>query len=233
MAFQYLQSWLYKSLAPIDKPKLQRFDANDPATTTELLVSVVEKDGGVIVQNIISAELTAQIKQDLEPHFNTDKIDASGFFPTTTQRATGLLAFSDACADLACNQTYINVANKMISSTYTYWTGQKQETVTSKPVISSTVGFRVNPGGHQQDLHRDDGDYHTRSCDMPMMLGCVTALTKTTAENGATIVIPGSHLWGPDRCPKNEEAIPAELEPGDALIFAGNLYHAGGGNSTT
>lgn len=67
---------------------------------------------------------------------------------------------------------------------------------------------------------------------MLMMLGCVTALTKTTKENGATIVIPGSHKWGPERCPYDEEAIPAELNPEDALIFAGNTYHAGGGNST-
>jgi ectoine hydroxylase-related dioxygenase (phytanoyl-CoA dioxygenase family) len=75
-------------------------------------------------------------------------------------------------------------------------------------------------------------DYHTRNSDMPMMLGCVTALTKTTKENGATIVIPGSHLWRPERCPYDEEAIPVELNPGDALIFAGNTYHAGGGNVT-
>ena len=45
------------------------------------------------------------------------------------------------------------------------------------------------------------------------MIGCVTALTKTTKENGATIAIPGSHLWGPERRPLNEETIPAELEP--------------------
>lgn len=68
---------------------------------------------------------------------------------------------------------------------------------------------------------------------MPMLLGCVTALTKTTKENGATIVIPGSHLWGPERCPLDEEAVPAELNPGDSLVFFGNTYHAGGGNITT
>jgi ectoine hydroxylase-related dioxygenase (phytanoyl-CoA dioxygenase family) len=67
---------------------------------------------------------------------------------------------------------------------------------------------------------------------MPMMLGCVTAITKTTKENGATVCIPGSHTWGPERCPLDEEAIPAELEPGSALIFVGNLYHAGGANVT-
>ena len=65
-----------------------------------------------------------------------------------------------------------------------------------------------------------------------MMLGCVTALTKTTKENGATICIPRSHKWGPERCPLDEEAIPAELAPGSALVFVGNLYHAGGGNIT-
>ncbi|KAB2574181.1 Dioxygenase trt7 [Lasiodiplodia theobromae] len=64
------------------------------------------------------------------------------------------------------------------------------------------------------------------------MIGCVTALTKTTKENGATIAIPGSHLWGPERRPLDEEAVPAELEIGDALIFLGNLYHAGGANIT-
>lgn len=240
---------------PSSPPKFERRDATDPSTTTEVLVSVIERDGGVIVEKLISQELATQIKSDLKPYFDTDPIDPSGFFPHTTQRANGLLAKSDACVELACNPTYINVANAMVSSTYTYWNGQQQETVTEKPIISSTVGFRVNPGGKQQALHRDDrfvnheqiyyyvcfqaniwlfeSDYHTRNCDMPMMIGCVTALTKTTKENGATIVIPGSHLWGPERCPRDEEAIPAELNPGDALIFVGNTYHAGGGNVTT
>lgn len=141
----------------VQKPQLTRCDANDPSTTTDLLVSIIERDGGVIVENLITQELATQIRSDLKPYFDTDKLDPSGFFPHTTQRATGLLANSDACVDLACNKTFIDTANKLISSTYTYWTGQRQETVTCKPIISSTVGFRVNPGGRQQDLHRDDG----------------------------------------------------------------------------
>ncbi|KAF1985298.1 PhyH-domain-containing protein [Aulographum hederae CBS 113979] len=237
MAFQFLRNFLtvessVESEKPSATPKIERFNALDPSTTTDLLVSIIERDGGVIVENLIAQPLAQTIKSDLKPYFDTDRVDPSGFFPSTTQRATGLLAKSDACAELACNKNFIDVANRMISSTYSYWTGQRRETVTSKPVISSTVGFRVNPGGRQQDLHRDDSDYHTRNVDMPMMLGCVTALTKTTKENGATIVIPGSHKWGPERCPYDHEAIPAELNPGDALIFVGNLYHAGGGNIT-
>jgi len=117
--------------------------------------------------------LCEQIHQDLEPYFNADKVDASGFFPTTTKRATGLFATSDACVELALNPLFQAVANRVLSSKYTYWEGQKQKTVTGKPQIASTVGFRIEPGGSQQVLHRDDADYHTRNCDMPVMLGCV------------------------------------------------------------
>ncbi|KAH0837060.1 phytanoyl-CoA dioxygenase family protein [Fonsecaea pedrosoi] len=145
------------SNAQLAKPTLARCDANDPATTTDLLVSIIERDGGVIVENLISKELATRIKTELKPYFDTDKVDPSGFFPHTTQRATGLLARSDGCVELATNPTYIDVANRMISSTYTYWNGQQKETVYAKPIISSTVGFRVNPGGRQQALHRDDG----------------------------------------------------------------------------
>jgi ectoine hydroxylase-related dioxygenase (phytanoyl-CoA dioxygenase family) len=55
---------------------------------------------------------------------------------------------------------------------------------------------------------------------------------KTTKENGGTIVIPGSHLWDNERPPLGREAIAAELEPGDTLLFDGHIYHAGGSNDT-
>lgn len=133
---------------------IERRNAN--STSKDELIAIIERDGGVIVEGLISADLASRIKSDLKGHFDTDDVDASGFFPDTTQRATGLLGISDACVELACNETYINVANDILGSTFTYWNGQKQETVTTKPVISSTVGFRVNPGGRQQALHRDD-----------------------------------------------------------------------------
>ncbi|KID83547.1 phytanoyl-CoA dioxygenase family protein [Metarhizium guizhouense ARSEF 977] len=206
--------------------------ANDPSTTGALLQSIIERDGAVIVRGLVSQELCERIRRDLKPQFDSDRVDESGFFPTTTKRAHGILAYSDATAELLVNPLFQSVANGMLTSRYTYWEGQGKKSVSAKPQIASIVGFRVEPGGTQQALHRDDSDYHTRNCDMPVMLGCVTALTKTTKENGATIVIPKSHLWGPDRMPLNEEAIPAELEVGDATVFVGNVYHAGGANVT-
>jgi ectoine hydroxylase-related dioxygenase (phytanoyl-CoA dioxygenase family) len=129
---------------------------NAKTTSEEELIEIIKRDGGVIVEELISQELAAKVKADLEPYFDADIKDESGFFPETTKRATGLLGISDACVELACNKTFIDVANKMLTSVYTAWTGQEQHTFRSKPYISSTVGFRVNPGGKQQGLHRDD-----------------------------------------------------------------------------
>ncbi|KAK2672825.1 hypothetical protein RAB80_010368 [Fusarium oxysporum f. sp. vasinfectum] len=187
--------------------------ANDPGTTADTIINALERDGALIIKGIASKSLCEQIRSDLKPLFDSDVKDDSGFFlPPPSEQLVSLLP-----------QTHVK---------YTYWEGQEQLTVFGKPYIASAVGFRVEPGGKQQALHRDDSDYHPRNCDMPVMLCCVTALTKTTKDNGATIVIPKSHLWGPDRCPLDEEAIPGELEIGDAMLFLGNVYHAGGANIT-
>lgn len=141
---------------PAPTPTFARLNATKSSTTPEALISAINQDGGVIVENLIPRELAAQIKTDLKPHFDADIPDKYGFFPATTQRATGLLGFSDACVELACNPLYIAVANALVSSRYTLWRGDRQETVSGKPILTSTVGFRVNPGGRQQVLHRDD-----------------------------------------------------------------------------
>jgi len=138
------------------KPQLVRIDASDPNTTPEQLIEVIKRDGGVIVENLISRELAARIKAELKPHFDTDRADTSGFFPTTTQRASGLLAVSDGCVELATNPLFIDVANALLTNHFSFWQSQKRKHVATKPTISSTVGFRVNPGGTQQVLHRDD-----------------------------------------------------------------------------
>jgi hypothetical protein len=158
---------------------LTRVYANDASTTPALLQSIIERDGAVIVKGLVPRELCERVREDLKPQFDTDRVDESGFFPTTTKRAHGILAYSDATAELLVNPLFQSVANGILTSNYTYWEGQGKKRVSAKPQIASIVGFRVEPGGTQQALHRDDADYHTKNCDMPVMLGCVTVRTNT------------------------------------------------------
>jgi ectoine hydroxylase-related dioxygenase (phytanoyl-CoA dioxygenase family) len=62
------------------------------------------------------------------------------------------------------------------------------------------------------------------------MVGCLIAGSECTKKNGATAVIPGSHLWGPDRAPKESECTYAEMQPGSAFFSLGSTYHGAGEN---
>ncbi len=58
------------------------------------------------------------------------------------------------------------------------------------------------------------------------------ALVDFTAENGATRVAPGSHLWDRGRTAEPEELVAAEMPAGSAVIYLGSTIHGGGANTT-
>ena len=60
----------------------------------------------------------------------------------------------------------------------------------------------------------------------------MVALTSFTAENGATRVVPGSHLMADDRAHDPAATVPAEMAPGSVLLFSGRTVHAAGANHT-
>jgi len=67
---------------------------------------------------------------------------------------------------------------------------------------------------------------------------CLTffvASHKTHEGNGATRIVPGSHLWSYDRPPPaigDIGIVDAEIDRGDALIILGSVVHGGGANNT-
>jgi hypothetical protein len=91
-------------------------------------------------------------------------------FPRQHNELRVYLGISRACVDTAIHSLFLAVANRVLTSTYTFYIGSIKKIVHSKPIISSTVGFRVNPGGEQQGLHRDCTDFHTRPCGWPMLI---------------------------------------------------------------
>lgn len=112
---------------------------------------------------------------------------------------------------------------------------------TTRPILSTASTIDVRAGAAGQRLHRDDKVHHfdhldtiktgyIRSVDVSMSL--LVPGVQSTEENGATLVIPGSHLWGDERAPKRTEAVQACMVPGEALLFLGSFYHAGGANRT-
>jgi ectoine hydroxylase-related dioxygenase (phytanoyl-CoA dioxygenase family) len=64
------------------------------------------------------------------------------------------------------------------------------------------------------------------------MINCMWAVDEFTADNGATLVVPGSHKWPKDRQPEPHEITQGAMPAGSVLIYFGGLLHAGGANRT-
>lgn len=126
-----------------------------------------------------------------------------------------------------------------LSSTDPTWYDEKCTFYTSHPLLSAAMGMDVRPNAAGQRLHRDDKMYHTRHVDATRTgwttgrddgFGVFVPGIKTTIENGATRMIPGSHLWGDDRGAKCEDAVYAEMEVGEAAFIFASTYHGGSTN---
>jgi ectoine hydroxylase-related dioxygenase (phytanoyl-CoA dioxygenase family) len=95
----------------------------------------------------------------------------------------------------------------------------------------------IAPGQSEQILHRDAENWPlTKSRDdMEVTVSCMFALDDFTAENGATRVVPGSHLWDDyqSRFPAPEEVTQAVMPAGSGMIYTGKVLHGGGANVTT
>lgn len=137
-------------------PQLTRLSCKDAATTCGKVVDILRRDGGVILTGFVNLELTRSMSSEMRPLFDADGGDQSGFFPSTTRRATGLLGASDGCVELATNKLWIDVCNTVLTSTCRPWYGERRATFTAKPILTGTFGFQIHPGSRAQELHRDD-----------------------------------------------------------------------------
>jgi ectoine hydroxylase-related dioxygenase (phytanoyl-CoA dioxygenase family) len=86
-------------------------------------------------------------------------------------------------------------------------------------------------GVFHKKVHRDVRGF---SSDVPLMLNMLVMLDDFTVENGATYLLPGSHLLA--QCPSDNDffnnAIHGTGKSGDILVWNSNLFHASGINAT-
>jgi hypothetical protein len=100
-------------------------------------------------------------------------------------------------------------------------------------LLSQCQVINVMSHSPAQPLHIDDGFYPWPRPRPALSAATVFAVDDFTEENGATVAIPGSHLWGEDRSPQqNDTVVPAVMPAGSCILFLGNLWHGAGANRT-
>jgi len=99
-------------------------------------------------------------------------------------------------------------------------------------LLTSFHTVNIGPGSKAQEIHTDDGLIALPRPRPLMGIGTMVSFDDFTATNGATTLIPGSHLWDDDRKPKREEMIPAVMPAGSMVYFLNTLWHSGGANTS-
>jgi ectoine hydroxylase-related dioxygenase (phytanoyl-CoA dioxygenase family) len=99
-------------------------------------------------------------------------------------------------------------------------------------LISAFHTIVINPGEKAQSLHHDDGYIPAPRPRRPFGAAIMAAFDEYTATNGATRIIPGSHLWDSERRAKHEDTIPAICPEGGVVYFISTLWHGGGANGS-
>jgi ectoine hydroxylase-related dioxygenase (phytanoyl-CoA dioxygenase family) len=100
-------------------------------------------------------------------------------------------------------------------------------------LISSLSSIAIGPGETPQPIHADDQLIPLPKPHPPTVCNTMWALTDFTEDNGATRIIPGSHLL--DHSPnygEHYDSIAAEMPKGSVLVWHGSLWHGGGENTT-
>lgn len=204
------------------------------SSSAEDVIAVLERDGGVIIEDFLASGTLAGLKSDLIPRMQGQSTGRDTFSGDKTRRMGALFAHTRHVADVVTHPLYLQAARHILSKPVLSWAGDTRYETAPDVRIGVTQAIQIGPGQGAQPLHRDDTVFlwrhptYGREARVQIML----ALSDFTAENGGTLVIPGSHAWDDERQPLISEAIPTEMAAGSALIFLGSTYHAGGRNQT-
>jgi len=193
-----------------------------PSTSSvDSIVEVLEKDAGVIIDNIVNSDFLVELNEELNPFLSSDNLGRDEFTGFKTNRIGALIARSKKCRELALNKLINETAAQYLKP---YCDGYQ---------LHFTSAVSIGPGESSQILHRDRGiwgGYLPRKVEP--LLSTIWAINKFTKANGATQVVPGSHKWDKNRQPVENEIAFAEMDAGSVLIYTGTVLHGGGENTT-
>ncbi|BCW89176.1 hypothetical protein sos41_23320 [Alphaproteobacteria bacterium SO-S41] len=94
-------------------------------------------------------------------------------------------------------------------------------------LVSSLSSIAIDPGERAQPIHSDDQIIPLAKPHAPVICNTMWALTDFTEENGATRLVPGTHLKPSPEYGGQYETIPAEMPKGSVLIWMERCGMAG------
>jgi ectoine hydroxylase-related dioxygenase (phytanoyl-CoA dioxygenase family) len=208
---------------------LQRPNITDPV---EDITAALEHDGAAIVDGLLDADTLGRFNTELDPLLDVEVTSDSRafvnegvplFFGARTRHLTGVAAKSRVFAtEIMVHPLYLAVAEAVLGGA-----------CASYQLNLAQVMDR-GPGSERQMLHRDEDVWiHMPRPHPELQFASVIALVDFAEDNGATVVVPGSHRWDRERQALESELAVAEMPAGSGVLYLGSTLHGGGANSSS
>lgn len=193
-----------------------------------------DRDGFIVFGKVLTDDEIAAIRGALQPHLDRDQPGRNAFEGRKTNRVYGLLAKSPVFADLCIHPLAMAFVEADLEAS---------------ALLSACLAINLHPGETAQPWHYDEAHIRLPRPRPSAKVSAFWAIDATTHENGATEVLPGSHLWGDDAfagmlaeehfagaSPADDDpgaradAVQAPLPAGGLMLAKGTLWHRGGAN---
>lgn len=180
----------------------------------------LERDGYTIVRDAFDPDLATALLDDVRrlEHQLGIGPGRNGFEGYATTRVYNLLAHGPLYQQIPLHPRVLPLIEHLL--------GQGC-------LVSSLSSIAIGPGERAQPIHADDQVMPLPKPHPATVANSMWALTDFTEANGATRLIPGTHLA--DQSPnygQRYDSIPAEMPAGSILVWHGSLWHGGGANTT-
>jgi ectoine hydroxylase-related dioxygenase (phytanoyl-CoA dioxygenase family) len=182
-------------------------------------VERVRRDGFTVVEDAIAPDLVDALNAALlrlERQLDA-KPAMNGFEGHKTVRIYNLLAYGAPFTDVPVHANVLPVVEEILDPGC---------------LISSLSSIAIDPGEIAQPIHADDMVIPLAKPHIPIVCNSMWALTDFTEANGATRLVPGSHVKDNPVYGGTYDSVPGAMKKGSVLIWDGSLWHGGGANKT-
>jgi hypothetical protein len=184
--------------------------------TVDTVVAALKSDGYCAVEGLLPSEEVTAARASLADVLAATPEGRNDFEGFKTQRVYALFAKTRAFDGPATHPLLLGVLDRVLRHYQ----------------LSAPTGIQIGPGEKAQVLHRDDQIYPLPPDYPDVVVNTMWALDDFTEANGATRLVPGSHLWTDRQPGPDDEVVQAVMPAGTVLFYVGKIWHGGGANTT-
>ena len=195
---------------------LEHFPAEPAAVSVP---AALGRDGAVIVDDVLDASTLDVLRRELEPCLAVTAPGPEAFTGLNTRRFGALIERAPSTRALVTHPLILDITGRLLPGA-------------TAVQLHLTQAICIGPNSPAQLIHRDQWafDFFEFPMDYEVQCNTIWAISDFTEANGATRVVPGSHLAADKLHLTEADTVPAKMAKGSLLFYTGALYHGGGPN---